>query len=437
MTVQKRARVVIIGAGFGGLFAAENLANKEVDVVLIDRNNYHTFTPLLYQVATASLDPSEIAIPVRSITKRWSNIDFQMGEAVSIDANNQHVGIQADGQVYKLDYDYLILAGGSTTNYFNNQEIAENSHGIKNLSEAIILRNHILKQIERAVWIDDPEYRQASATIVVVGGGPTGIETAGALYELSKQILSEFGDKVKRVALRVILIDAGDRLLKPYPPRLQESTHDQLKSLGVEVVFNDPVVEATREYVRLKSGNMIYTKTLIWAAGVKASPLAEILCVPLLKSGHVPIKPTTEVIGLENIYAVGDMASIQPGNGQRYPMVIQVAKQQGELAAKNIIRRESGEPQQTFKYNDKGSMATIGRNRAVAWLYNKVQLTGFLAWSAWLVMHLVWLIGFRNRLNVFINWVWYYFAQDRSVRMIIEPEDFSKIISSEDSSKTI
>ena len=268
MTVQKRARVVIIGAGFGGLFAAENLANKEVDVVLIDRNNYHTFTPLLYQVATASLDPSEIAIPVRSITKRWSNIDFQMGEAVSIDANNQHVGIQDDGHVYKLDYDYLILAGGSTTNYFNNQEIAENSHGIKNLSEAIILRNHILKQIERAVWIDDPEYRQASATIGVVGGGPTGIETAGALYELSKQILSEFGDKVKRVALRVILIDAGDRLLKPYPPQLQESTHDQLKSLGVEVVFNDPVVEATREYVRLKSGNMIYTKTLICAAGV-------------------------------------------------------------------------------------------------------------------------------------------------------------------------
>ncbi|MFC2026239.1 NAD(P)/FAD-dependent oxidoreductase, partial [Chloroflexota bacterium] len=176
---------------------------------------------------------------------------------------------------------------------------------------------------------------------------------------------------------------------------------------------------------------VIRTKTLIWAAGVKASPLAEILDVPLLKSGHVPIKPTTEVIGLEDVYAVGDMASIHAGNGGQYPMVIQVAKQQGELAAKNILRRMKGEPQQVFKYNDRGSMATIGRNRAVAWMYNKIQLTGFLAWSAWLVMHLVWLIGFRNRLNVFINWIWYYFAQDRSVRMIIEPEALARIISPE------
>jgi NADH dehydrogenase len=422
MTTDKRSRVLIIGAGFGGLNAAQSLANKKVDVTLIDRHNYHIFTPLLYQVATASLDPSEIAYPIRATTHNWPNVDFAMGETVAIDPTSKQLDIRVDDQIHKLAYDYLILACGSTTHFFDMPEVATYSQGIKDLSEAVKLRNHILKQIERAVWNKDQEYRQASVTIVVVGGGPTGIETAGALYELSQQILSEFTRTDERIKLKVILVEAGDCLLKPYTPRLQGSAKEQLESLGVEVVLNDPLVEASKEHVSLKSGREIKTKTLIWAAGVKGSPLGELLGVPLVRNGQVPVLPTTEAIGLQDVYVVGDMAYLQDDNGESYPMLIQVAKQQGHLAAENILRRESGTSQKTFKYNDRGSMATIGRNRAVAWIYNRVPLTGFLAWFSWIFLHLIWLFGFRNRLNVLINWIWYYFAQDRAVRLIFEPE---------------
>jgi len=422
MTTQKRARVIIIGAGFGGLNAAQSLANKNIDVTLIDRHNYHVFTPLLYQVATASLDPSEIAFPVRSVTHRWSNVDFQMGETVAIDPTTKQVDIRVDDQIHKLAYDHLILACGSSTHFFGMTEVAESAQGIKDMSEAVKLRNHILKQIERAVWNEDREYRQASITLVVVGGGPTGIETAGALYELSKQILSELNRPDERLELKVILVEAGDRLLKPYPPRLQASTKVQLESLGVEVVLNDRLVEASREHVRLESGRVIKTKTLIWAAGVKGSPVGECLGVSLAPNGQVPVLGTTEAIGLQDVYIVGDMAYLKDDHGVSYPMLIQVAKQQGILAAENILRREAGALQESFKYDDRGIMATIGRNRAVAWIYNRVPMTGFLAWFSWIFLHLVWLFGFRNRLNVLINWIWYYFAQDRAVRLIFEPE---------------
>jgi len=422
MTIHKHPRVLIIGAGFGGLNAAQSLADKNIDVILIDRHNYHVFTPLLYQVATASLDPSEIAYPVRATTHRWHNVKFQMGEIVAIDPTAKLLDIRVDDQVHKLAYDYLILACGSTTNFFGMQDVMASAHGIKDLNEAVKLRNHILKQIERAVWNEDREYRQASITLVVVGGGPTGIETAGALYELSQQILSELKRKDENLKLKVILIDSGDRLLKPYPVQLQDSTIDQLESLGVEVVLNDRLVEASDEHVRLKSGRVIKTKTLIWAAGVKGSPVGELLGVSLAPNGQVPVLETTEAIGLQNIYVVGDMASLSDDHVKSYPMLIQVAKQQGILAAENILRREAGSSQESFKYNDRGIMATIGRNRAVAWIYNRVPMTGFLAWFSWIFLHLVWLFGFRNRLNVLINWIWYYFAQDRAVRLIVEPE---------------
>lgn len=422
-TTPKPPKIVIIGAGFGGLFAARTLAHREADVLLIDRNNYHTFTPLLYQVATAGLDPSEIAYPIRGITRHWSNVDFLMGEVVALDTARQQIGVQANGHIHHIAYDYLILAAGSITHYFGHEEFAADALSLKNLGEAIALRNHILKQFERAIWVDDPQYRTSSATMVVVGGGPTGLETAGALYELSTHILEkEFKTASNPIKPQVILVEAANQLLTPYPPRLQQAAHQQLTSLGVEVILDDPVEKTAPDHIQLRSGRIIPTRTLIWSAGVKSSPLAAMLGVPL-HQGRVPVQPTMQVRDLEQVYAVGDLATIPDDPAGPYPQVIPVAKQQGMLAAQNILRREKAETQQPFHYDDRGMMATIGRNRAVAWLYNRIPLTGYLAWLTWLFLHLLWLMGFRNRLNVLVNWVWNYFTYDRSVRIIMEQNE--------------
>ncbi len=420
MASHNRPRIVIIGAGFGGLFAARTLAGAPVDVTLIDRQNYHTFTPLLYQVATAGLDPSEIAYPIRSIFRHVSNVRPMMGEVQAIDPAGRVVVVQANGFTHRVPYDYLILAAGSVTSYFGMDHLGAHSFGLKDLGEAVTLRNHILKQFERAAWSADAPYRAASATLVVVGGGPTGLETAGALHELSMHILrAEFA--AADFTPRVILVEATDRLLRPYPEQLQQAALEQLTSLGVEVVLNDPVQAATADSVSLASGRVIPTHTLIWSAGVQGSPLAEALGVPLARGGRVPVGPTLEAAGLEGVYVVGDLSYREDEQGEPYPQVIPVAKQQGILAAQNILRRERGEAQQPFRYVDRGIMATIGRSRAVAWLFNRVPLRGYVAWVAWLGLHLVWLLGFRNQLNVLVNWVWNYFTYDRSVRIILEP----------------
>ncbi|HWN68253.1 MAG TPA: NAD(P)/FAD-dependent oxidoreductase [Haliangium sp.] len=414
-----RPRVVIVGAGFGGLYAARTLANQDVDVLLIDRENFHTFTPLLYQVATSALDPSEIAYPVRTIFHKNRNIRFLWGEVSSIDRERKHVLVDARGTFREEPYDYLILAAGSVTNFFGNQEAAEVSFELKALPDAVVLRNHILKLFERAAWAEDAATRDRLTTMVVVGGGATGLETAGALYELYNDVLArEFPDE--RLKTRVILIEASDRLLAPYPEKLQQAALRQVESIGVEVIFGNPVVAASPTEVTLKDGTVIPTNTLVWAAGVAASPLGERLGVKLGWQRRVPVKPTLEVIGCEDIYVVGDMAYLEDPHGKPYPGVIQVAKQQSIRAAQNILCRLSGEPQAEFVYQDLGTMATIGRSRAVAWLFNRIPLSGFLAWMAWVLLHLVMLMGFRNRLNVFVNWMWNYFTYDRSVRIILE-----------------
>ncbi len=417
----RRPVVLIIGAGFGGLFAARSLAGTAVDVILIDRHNYHTFTPLLYQVATAGLDPSHIAYPVRAIFRRDKNVRFLMGEVEAIDTAAREVTVRANGDAHRLQYDALIAAAGSVTHYFGLEQTARHAFGLKELSEAVILRNHILKQFEQAAWSDDPAYREASTTLVVVGGGPTGIETAGALLELSRHVLqNEFTGATGSLRPRVILVEASDRLLASYPVRLQEAARRQLQSLGVEVILGEPVEQADGERLLLKGGQIIPTRTVIWSAGVRASPLAAMLGVPLTPAGRVPVRPTLEVAGLPDVYAVGDMAYVQDGQGDRYPMNIPVAEQQGTLAARNILRRLASRPQESFRYHDRGIMATIGRQRAVAWLYNRVPLSGYPAWLTWLVMHLLWLMGFRNRISVLVNWVWNYLTYDRSARIILE-----------------
>ncbi len=418
MMTEKQPKIIIIGAGFGGLFAARALANKPVDVLLIDRNNFHTFTPLLYQVGTSALDPSEIAYPIRTIFRKNSNIRTLLGNVTGIDAANRRIAVRAVGEDRLESYDYLILATGSAPTYFGNDHFRQHALELRTLSDAVELRNHILSLFEQAAWSDDLELRQALTTIVVVGGGPTGLETAGAVYELYNHVLNSEYPRAD-LHTRVVLVEALPHLLAPYPVKLRDAALAQLRSLGVEVFLGNPVVEVEHDHITLGDGTRLETYTLVWAAGAKGSPLAEMLGLPLMRGGLLPVSPTMAVKGLTGVYAVGDMTYLEAPNGQPYPMLIPVAQQQGKLAAQNILAEINGRSPQPFTYRDRGMMATIGRRRAVAWIYNKIALSGYFAWLAWLVLHLLTLLGFRNRLNVFISWVWNYFTYDRSVRIIL------------------
>ena len=420
MKEHNRPKIVVIGAGFGGLFAARTLAKQDVDVLVIDRNNYHLSTPLLYQVATCGLDPSEIAYPIRSIFRKHKNVQFLLGEVKEIDHMGQAVVVKVNGQARTERYDHLMIAAGSTTNYFGNKNLETFGFGLKGLPDAVRLRNHILKLFERAAWTNDQAHKAALTTLVVVGGGPTGLETAGALYELYNNVLRQEFSKSEQLHARVILVEALDHLLAPYPERLQESALQQLKSLGVDVIMGQMVENVEADKITLGSGDVIHTHTLVWAAGVKASPFAEMLDVETQRGGRIAVEDTLSVIGRENVYAVGDIAYLLDDNDEPYAQVIPVAQQQGKLVAENIICRLNGETMQAFAYKDRGIMATIGRSRAVAFPFYKVQLTGFFAWITWLFLHLLWLMGFRNRLNVLVNWFWNYLTYDRSVRIILE-----------------
>lgn len=422
MATTQRPRVVIIGAGFGGLATARALANQSVDVLLIDRNNFHLFTPLLYQVATCGLEAEEIAYPVRGIIRGKGNIEFLMGEVEEIDAVEKCIFVRTNGEVKRKGYEYLVVAAGSVSNYFNNDSVALYSFDLKDLDDSVELRNHILRLYERANWTDNEEKRDAMTTVVVVGGGPTGLETAGAMQELYDHVLSKEFPKLKFNEPRVILVEAMDTVLRPYPEPLQKSALKQLSSLGVEVILGNAVSDVRRDGVVLQDGREISTHTLVWSAGVKASPLAEMLNVPLARGGRVPVKPTTEVINLDGVYVVGDMAYLEDENGMPYPQLIPVAQQQGALTAENIMRRIAGQEEQVFEYQSRGTMATIGRSRAVAWIFHRFMLTGYFAWAAWLVLHIMTLMGFRNRVKVFVNWVWNYFTYDHAVRIILDSE---------------
>jgi NADH dehydrogenase len=416
-------RVVIIGAGFGGLYAARKLANKPVDVLLIDRNNYHTFTPLMYQVATCGLDPSEVAYPVRSIFAKNQNVNFLLANVTAIDHQARTVSVESGGHQRSESYDYLILAAGSVPAYFGKDDIQKHSFPLRTLRDSVSLRNHVLKLFERAAWLDDHSQRAALTTLVVVGGGPTGLETAGAIHELYNHVLDkEYGRYGEDMRARVILVELLPHLLPPYPERLRAAALRQLRSLGVEVMLETSVETAAEDHVTLSDGSTIPTYTVIWLAGVRGSPLAEMLAVELTQNGRIPIEATCQVTGRERVFAVGDSVYLENAEGVPYPMLIPVAQQQGVLAARNILRQINGEPLETFKYNDRGIMATIGRSRAVVWLFNRLPLTGFVAWLAWLAFHLITLMGFRNRANVFVNWVWNYITYDRSVRIILEPD---------------
>lgn len=416
-----RPKVIIIGAGFGGLNAARALANQPVDVLLIDRHNYHTFTPLLYQVATCGLDPSDIAYPIRGIFRRQRNLRFLLGTVTEIDTAARTVTVSAEGDTRQEHYDYLILAAGSVTTFFGNAQVETVAFEVKDLSGSVRLRNHILKLLERAAWTDDAELRRALTTIVVVGGGPTGIETAGALTELYNFVVKREYPHIADLDAKVILIEATDTLLAPYPEHLRNAAVSQLASLGVDIRFGIRLTNADERTVSLSDGTVIPAYTLIWAAGVEASPLAKMLHVPLERGGRVPVNEDLSAKGVERVYIVGDMAHlIDERTTQPHPQMIPVAIQQAKLAAKNIVADIWGNPGEPFHYFDKGIMATIGRRRAVAYPFNAVQLTGWFAWVTWLMLHLIWLLGVRNRILVFTTWIWNYITYDRGVRLLLE-----------------
>jgi NADH dehydrogenase len=410
---------VILGAGFGGLFTARALARKAVDVTLIDRNNFHTFAPLLYQVATCALDPSEIAYPVRAIFRKADNIRFFLGEMTGIDRIEKAVSVRAEAHTHVIPYDFLVLAAGSQSTYYGNDSFREHAFELKSLADAVDLRNHALRLFERAVWESDPVVRQALLTFVVVGGGPTGLETAGALYELYNHVLDREYPQQEMQA-RVVLVEMMPHLLGGYPPKLQERARQQAESLGVEVIPENPLKDVSPRQVTLGDGTLIATHTLVWSVGVQGAQAGNLLGVEMGPGNCLRVDENLRVKGAQDVYAVGDMTYLPDPVGKRYPQMIPVAQQQAWLAAKNILAEIGGRPLGKFVYNDRGVMATIGRSRAVAWLYKRVQLAGLLAWLVWLVFHLLTLIGFRNRLNVLVNWVWNYFTYDRSVRIILE-----------------
>ncbi len=409
-----RPRVLVLGGGFGGLQCARKLAGKPVDVLLVDRNNYHLFTPLLYQVASSLLNPSEISFPLRHILRRQNNVRVRRAEIARIDfAEGRAIG--ADGDVF--EYDWLVIATGAETNFYGIESVQRASFGLKDLPDGMALRNHVLDCFESALLETEPEARQAWLTFLVVGGGPTGVEYAGALCELFRLVLpADFPDLDVRRS-RVILVEALDRLLYEFPPELGDYTRRALERRGVEVRLGARVtgVDGDRA-VRLADGDVISAQTLIWAAGVKPVAPATEPPLPRTRQGRIEVDERLLVRGQDRVFAIGDAAAALL-DGKPLAMMAPQAMQAGRHVAAQILRAVEGAPLEPFRYRDKGVMATIGRSAGVA-AVGPLRLKGFIGWIAWLVIHLYFLIGFRNRLIVMSRWTYNYFRLDRPVRLI-------------------
>ncbi|GIV96573.1 MAG: pyridine nucleotide-disulfide oxidoreductase [Herpetosiphonaceae bacterium] len=409
-------RVVIVGMGFGGLEAARALAGKGLDVLVLDRQNYHLFQPLLYQVATATLEAPSIAYPIRSIIRNWPGVRFQMTEVKGVDLDARQVITEEES----IPYDYLILAVGSVTNFFGMESVKQSSYDLKRLADATALRNHILTMYERAAQEDDPEKRKALMTFVVVGGGPTGVEFSGALAELARWVLVKDYPELHNERPRIILLEAMDRILAPFSEDLQRYALHRLKKIGVEVRLNTALAGAEPDKVYLKDGTVIPAYTLFWAAGVRAHPLAEALPVPKAKAGRIPVQQDLTIAGYPEVYVIGDLAYFEQ-DGAPLPMLAPVAMQMGRYAGQAIVKRERGERMRPFRYSDRGTMAVIGRNAAIAEVFGR-RFSGFVAWLIWLALHLAMLVGFRNRLLTLINWGYDYLLFERQIRLITRQE---------------
>ncbi|MEC5146887.1 NAD(P)/FAD-dependent oxidoreductase [Chitinophaga sp. 212800010-3] len=413
----KLPRIVIVGGGFGGVNLAKQLKHAPVQVVLLDRNNYHLFQPLLYQVSTAGLEPDSIAFPLRGIFRKQRNLVFRMAEVTGLRAEENML----ETGIGDIHYDYLVFATGSNTNFFGNKNIEENAIGMKSLIEAVQIRNYVVKQFEESLLLQNEAEIKPKLNFVMVGGGPTGVELAGAFAELRKYIMPKDYPSLPQSLMNVYLVEAGPKLLPSFSEKTSRKTLEALQELDVKVMTNTGVKEYDGQIVTLSTGEQIPTHSLLWSAGVKGIPVKGIPADIILPNGRILVNEFNQVKGFTNVYAIGDIAQMtnDPRFPKGYPMVAQVAIQQGKNVAHNIRLGLENKPMKGFTYKDLGSMATIGRNRAVAEI-SGMRLSGYFAWIVWMVVHLLSLLGFRNKLVVFINWFYRYFTFERGTRIIIK-----------------
>jgi len=416
-----RPKVVVIGAGFAGLNAAKALANAPVDVTVVDRKNHHTFQPLLYQVALAVLSPAEIASPVRTVLRRAPNVEVVLGEVVGFDLEKQLVRLNDRLDALDLPYDYLVVAAGATHAYFGHPEWEEFAPGLNTLEDATEIRRRILMAFETAEREVIANRPQPPLNFVVVGAGPTGVELAGAISDISGRHLTKEFRKIDPRQSRIVLLEGGPRVLPTYPEDLSASAEHQLKKMGVEVRTSAMVTNIEPGVVSVGK-ERIPASVILWGAGVSASPLGKMLGVPTDKAGRVIVERDLTVPGHPEVFVTGDLASAKRKSGQPVPGVAPAAIQMGKFAARQIKRTLAGKPRQQFEYLDKGSLATIGRSHAIA-DFGKLHISGYFAWLSWLFVHLLFLVGFRNRFMVMIEWAWSYITFNHSARLITEPRE--------------
>ena len=409
-------RLVIVGGGFGGLKLAKTLKPGKFQVVVMDRHNYHTFQPLLYQVATAGLEPDSIAYPLRKIFQHRDEFYFRMTEVTRIDPEEKVV----ISPIGRLEYDHLVLATGSVTNFFDNKVLEKRAMGMKSVPEALDIRSLLLENFEAALLTDNLKERESLMNVVIVGAGPTGVELAGAIAELRKHVLPTDYPDLDFRRMSIHLVEGMDRVLPPFSKKASEKAREYLEKRGVKVWLNTMVKDYDGQNI-ITSGRPMLSQTLIWAAGVKCMPPHGISAESVTRSGRINVNHFNEVEGYEGLYAIGDLAVMSTtAYPDGHPQVAQPAIQQGETLAKNLMRKINGKAMKPFKYRDKGSLATIGRSRAVADLpHFKIQ--GFVAWFIWMFVHLITLVGFRNRMVVFFNWMYNFFNYNRDIRLIIRP----------------
>jgi NADH:ubiquinone reductase (H+-translocating) len=412
LATDSKPRIAIIGAGFGGLQAAMHLSRLPVQITLIDRRNHHTFQPLLYQVATAGLSPGEIAAPIRWIVRGRRNIEVLLGEVQDFDLTQHRVKLPD----LEIPYDYLIVAAGASHAYFGHDEWEPFAPGLKTIEDALEIRRRVLLAFEldeRQAASGGP---QAPLNFVIVGGGPTGVELAGTLAEISRRVLADEFKSIDPKSTRIILLEGGPRILPVYPEDLSRSAEEQLRNLGVEVRTSTMVTSVEAGAVHMGE-TRLSAAVILWAAGVAASPLGKKLGAPIDRAGRVLVNPDLSIPGHPEVFVIGDLASLKDDTGKPVPGVAPAAMQQGRATARNIARELHGQPRQNFHYLNKGNLATIGRAAAIA-EFGKIHISGFLAWLAWLFIHIFFLIGFRNRIIVLIQWAWSYFTYERGARLI-------------------
>ena len=406
-------RIVIIGGGFAGLNAAKKLSRLNVDITLVDRKNHHLFQPLLYQVATAGLSPAEIAVPIRQVLERFRNVRVVLGQVTGFDLPNHKVLLQD----FFVDFDYLIVAAGATHSYFGHEEWSHDAPGLKTIEDATEIRRRILLAFELAERQALLTGRHENLNMVVIGGGPTGVELAGTLAEIANHALAEDFRAIDPRRTRILLIEAGPRVLAAYPEDLSRSAVTQLQKLGVEVMEHTRVTNVAADHVQLENGDIVPASVILWGAGVKASPLGAALGAPVDRAGRVLVSKDCSLPQFPNVFVIGDLAALQDEQGKWLPGVAPVAIQQGNYVGKAIAADLKHQPRKPFHYFDKGSLATIGRNAAIA-EFGRIHLSGFIAWLSWLFVHIFFLIGFRNRIIVLINWAYSFFTMGRSARLI-------------------